>query len=142
MSFQDPDEFAVIVGPPPRSFAVTVVAVVNYTCGVLNLLCGGFCIVFLFLVAPVFEDSGADSGILSVIGSGILGVTMIISLPQLIAGYGVGKRSQWGRTLTIVLGFISAVLAVVVPALLVLHAGYAVTVLVILFNSQYAAEFA
>ena len=164
MSSQNPDTLGalpdpVMADPPPRSGAVTAVAIVNCIFGCLNLVCGGM-FVFGGGVLATFINTAAQqdpniNAADATVAAGVVGglvvvmgvVIMILSLPMLIAGYGVAKRAGWGRILTIILGFMSIVFAVIELVQfnvcgLVFHAGYAIFVLVILFNSRYAAEFA
>ena len=147
-----------ISGPAPPSGAVTAVAIVNFVVGAMNLMCGGALAFGGGVLAAIIgtaaqedpnfsaEEAAAAAGALGGVVV-IIGVVIIIfSLPMFVAGYGVTKRFPWARILTIVLGVISCVFALVDLVQvnlcgLVLHAGYGVFVLVILFNAKYAAEF-
>jgi hypothetical protein len=145
-------------GPAPPSGAVTTVAIMNYVFGGLNLLCGGaiafgggFLASFIGMAAQedpniTGEQAAAAAGILGGVVIIIGVIVMIMALPMIVAGFGVTKRAQWGRILTIVLGIVSGLFALLDLVQfnlcgLVLHAGYAATVLIILFNPQFAAEF-
>lgn len=139
------------VGVPVRSGAVTAVAIVNFVLGGLSLLCGG--IVLLggaALMGLVGKQGGAEEQAAAAALGGIalvIAVVMILlSLPTIIAGIGVINRRNWGRILTIVLGVLAGLLALLDLVTvnifgLVIHAGYCVLVLVILLNQKYAAEF-
>lgn len=167
MSFEEPNAYNSPLSPPskpaanpqaPPSGAVTAVMILNYVFGGLNLICGGLVTVSGGLLATLIgsaaqqdpnvnaEEAAVVGGIVGGVAVAIGVVIIIFALPLLIAGYGVGKRAQWGRTLTIVLGFISAALAVLSvltsnPCGAIFDLAYAITVLVILFNARYAAEF-
>ena len=145
-------------GPAPPSGAVTAVAIVNFVVGAMNLMCGGALAFGGGLLASVIgtaaredpnispEEAAAAAGVVGGVVVAIGVIIIIFSLPMFIAGYGVTKRVQWARILTIVLGVISCLFALVDLVQmnlcgLVLHAGYGVFVLVVLFNAKYAAEF-
>jgi len=114
--------------------------------GTMTLMCGG-CIA---VVAPHFaipEDggdlTGIEGGMIVVFGV----VLIFLSLPVLLAGYGIQRRKQWGRVLTIILATLSGILAIshIVrlnpQAISLVYGGYTVFVLFILLRPKYAAEF-
>jgi hypothetical protein len=63
-----------------------------------------------------------------------------------VAGYGVLKRRQWGRIMTLVLGGLTAILALLsllsLSPTVVVYAGYTAFVYIVLLNRRYGAEFA
>lgn len=147
--------------PPGRSGAVTAVAVVNFVLGVLWLMCGG-CVTFggglvagLGGIIPQMENGanreGAEfaGGVVQVVGGLVfaLGIAYVVfGILVLVAGYGVLNRQSWGRTMTLVLGGLAAVLAILAlmgsdflnaPLLI----AYAVLVFAVLMNDRNAAEF-
>jgi hypothetical protein len=162
-----PDDFG---GPPlTRSGAVTAVAVVNFVLGALNVVCGLFFMVAFNTIAGIIFGAATEaakqqpgvtaeqqkqiqqaSGILSTLGTAagiILGSCgLIFGILYILGGIGVLNRRSWGRILTIILGIFAAIFAVLslisanIPGLIV-EGAYAVFVLIILFNSKYAAEF-
>lgn len=149
----------------PRSGAVTAVAIVNYVLGALYFICGLIFMVAFNAIAGVafgqiqeaatkgdaqaqeaMKNAGGAAGILA--GMGIfVGVCIIIfGIPMLLAGYGVMKRAQWGRILTLILGGFAGVFALLSLfnrswGGVVIYAAYAVLVFVVLLNKQNAAEF-
>ena len=148
----------VMSGPAPPSGAVTAVAIVNFIVGAMNLMCGGAIAFGGGLLATVIgtaaredpnvsaEEAAAAAGILGGVVVVVGVIIIIFSLPMFIAGYGVTKRAEWARILTIVLGVISCVIAVADLVQfnlcgLVIHAGYGAFVLAILFNPKFSAEF-
>lgn len=146
-----------------KSGAVTAVAIVNFVCGGLALLCG--CLVFgggAMFSNPEFKkqldqqmqkqgqamdpqakemlESGKVGGIAMVMG----GVALAVGVAIVVAGIGVLNRRAWGRILTLVLGVIwvlTNIYPLNIPGLVVAGA-YCVFVFIILLNSKYAAEFA
>jgi hypothetical protein len=147
-----------------KSGAVTAVAIVNFILGTLQLLCGlllaiGGGVVASFIKSTVAElpDQDAQQGAAL---AGILGGLIIIfgiafllfGLFVIIAGVGVMQRAQWGRIMTLILGGVAGIFAVlnllsifagnfggIVPVLL--DGGYCGMVFAILLNKQHAAEF-
>jgi hypothetical protein len=144
-----------------RSGAVTAVGIVNLVLGALDILAGiavmvgGAAILGLSGAAAnqegVTEEQRKAMAAVGGMGAGIavaIGVCiMIFGIPLIIAGIGVLKRRNWGRILTIVLGIIAGLLGVL--SLLnhsiagaVIYIAYCILVLVVLFNSKFAKEFA
>jgi uncharacterized membrane protein (DUF2068 family) len=88
----------------------------------------------------------AGGGIVAFV-AGLIGVCfMIFGVPILVAGFGVLGRRQWGRILTIVMGIICILWGALNlftgnVVSLAYNLGYGIFVLVVLFNSKFAAEF-
>lgn len=152
-----------------RSGAVTAVAIVNFILGGLACLCGILTALtgpaFIAFVKTAIEEAqkqgeaipqveqldwvlGLGAGIFLLTGACVL----LSGIPMIIAGFGVAKRRQWGRILTLVSGGLTGLLALVSLVSLVtgncaacggfaINAGYAVFVFVVLLNKTYAAEF-
>jgi hypothetical protein len=143
------------------SGAVTAVGVVNLVLGGLDILAGILVMVggaaFLGLGAGAANQEGlTEEQKKAIAGAGAMGAgliaaigvcIMIFGIPLILAGIGVLKRRNWGRILTIVLGFIAGLFGVL--SLLnhsfvgaVIYIAYCVFVLVVLFSSKFAKEFA
>lgn len=135
-----------------RSTAVTVVAVANFVVAALEVLYG----LHLLLGAGLMGAAGNMPGVPAEFQQATSGLAALIVVFAVLAflmgalmvaaGWGTLNRQPWGRVLTLVLGGLAvlAALGSLAPlnALgLVLHAGYAVLVLVVLLNPAYAAEF-
>jgi hypothetical protein len=152
-------------GYRPRSGAVTAVAIINFVLGGLQIVCG---LIFLLAASWIFgagQEVGRQStdpevrrlasqggGFLASIAGGIAVVILIIAAVMIVAGIGVVNRRQWGRILTLVLGAISGIFALLsllgitanpLQALigLALYGGYTALTYVVLLNSQNAREF-
>jgi len=138
-----------------RSGAVTAVGVINIIVGSLGTL-GGLCVTFGggMLVAMVREgefdgqfeefDELPDWIAAFVVGIGVF--FLLLGGTTIAAGIGVLQRKGWGRILTFVVGGIAGLMAVLSIVNLelcgmLLYGGYAVYVIVVLSQSQYAAEF-
>jgi hypothetical protein len=136
------------------------VAVVNFILAALTFIGAILALVVgaAFLSAIGGEAGAADdpaaqeaAGGLMALGGGMAAIAAIcialIGLVYLLAGIGVMKRAQWGRILTLILGalaFIGAILNIVRGDILsaLISVAYGVFVYAILLNSKYAAEFA
>lgn len=141
---------------PNDQTLLTIVAVANYVMGGMNLICGG-CVALvggslfgmLGMAAEVNGGPDPEARIGFGLASGafiVIGIIIaLLGIPSILAGYGVQKRQQWGRILTIVLGVLAGLGAVLnlisLSPVGLLHGAYAVFVLVILLNSRYAAYF-
>jgi len=151
-------------GPVRRSGAVTAVAVINFVVGGLlmasgpaTMIVGPEVIAQILLsvdtkdmtpenVRQIKEIAANKDGVLTIVAGIFGGCFMAVGLPAIIAGVGVVKRRPWGRILTIVLGSLSILFAVLNLLSLniigvAINVGYTVVVFVILLNSRYAAEF-
>jgi hypothetical protein len=88
----------------------------------------------------------AAGGIMGVIVGALGFCLLLLGIPSIVAGIGVLNRRQWGRILTLVLGALSGLSALVnlgglhVTQALV-PAAYCAFVYIILLNQRYAAEF-
>lgn len=141
---------------PKRSrFALTAVASLNYVMGTISLTCGG-CYTSLFIPEGPPRNPGVTLVGL-VIGLGFI----FLSLPPFLAGFGIQRRKQWGRILSLILGVLGGILAVlfgvlavseflssrppgpfmIVLSISILYGGYTTFVMVILLRPKYAAEF-
>jgi hypothetical protein len=144
--------------------------------GVLNLVFAGLSVIgslaLMFLGAtimgwitgvaadPAFQPGGINNqrAVAQVQGLAAMGTMMfvgmgfcfilLVALPLGLAGYGVLKRQQWGRILTLVLGGIAALFAVLsllnMPrgiAGLIMYGAYAGLTYAILLQPQFAEEF-
>jgi hypothetical protein len=152
--------------PPMQSGAVTAVAVVNFILGILNVVCGVVLFVAANWIIGLFTGAGAQAtqgmspeeaqkaqealGLLGKFGTAagaiLGGCSLVFGLLYIFAGVGVMGRKQYGRILTIILGILSAIVAVVNLISfnligLVVSGGYAVFVLIVMFSGKYAAEF-
>lgn len=72
------------------------------------LLIGLFIFMLLAGIGVVSGDSTAMM-VLSIIGTAVGLVLVILAIPGLVAGYGLLTRKSWGRTLAIVVGILSLI---------------------------------
>jgi hypothetical protein len=152
--------------PTGRSGAVTAVAIVNYIFGALSIVCAVLAVVAGSMIMSLLgqaateaakQPGGPDAaqaqqaaGILSSLGTaaGIVigGCSLVFGILYIFAGVGTMNRRGYGRVLTIILGILNAIAGVLslislnIPGI-VIDGGYAVFVLIVMFNPKYAAEF-
>src|SRR5262249_20409591 len=102
--------------------AVTAVAVLNFLLGGLCLICGVISFIVGALATGVGDAASREpSGRLGGALLTSLGIVLIIlaggyvllGIGGIVAGVGVTNRRQWGRILTLVLGGLAALLALV-----------------------------
>ncbi len=144
----------------PQSGAVTAVAIINFVLGGLTILVGLLAIVLGGTLIGMFtgaaRDAGANAGDAAAMGMGIIVAVAfciwIIGGLYIFAGMGVLHRKQYGRIITLILGALAGLSAIMAltgigrnPAgsimQLLINGGYCVFVYVVLLNSQNAAEF-
>ena len=143
-----------------RSGAVTSVAVVNFVMAGLQLVCGVAMLAMGGLIGAFAAQAGAevDSEAAAAVGIAstvvvVYGIVMLVlSALMIVSGVGVLKLANWARVLTLVLGGIYGVLAILslislcmgqcgAIVGLLLHGGYCTFVYIVLLNRQYANEF-
>jgi len=72
----------------------------------LFLLIGLF--VFFLLVGIGAVSGEAEAmGILTIVGTFVGGLMLVLALPGLVSGYGLLKRRPWGRLLAIIVGILN-----------------------------------
>ena len=67
---------------------------------------GGFIFIFLAGIGLASGDQTA-AAILSIVGSSVGILMVVLAIPELLAGYGLLKGKSWGRILAIVVGILS-----------------------------------
>ena len=84
---------------------VTILSWIYIIFGVLGIL-GGFGLLFVMLGAGALAHDRQALLATGIIGFVIAGVLVVLSLPSLLAGWGLTKRREWARILAIILGVI------------------------------------
>lgn len=83
---------------------VKVLAWLHIVLGILGLLLGCF-VIAIMLSAGLFSGDRTAMGILTIIGTVGVALTMLFSAPGIIAGVGLLQYRSWARVLAIVLAF-------------------------------------
>jgi hypothetical protein len=84
---------------------VTILGWLYILGNIVFLLVGGFVFVLLTSVGAVSGDTEAVA-VLGVVGTFVAGLLTVLALPGMLAGYGLLKRREWGRVLTLVVGLL------------------------------------
>jgi hypothetical protein len=88
---------------------VVVVAWLNIAVNALFLLLGLCTFLFFAGIGAIAASNGHPTAlaVLSIIGTASLVFFAVLTVPWLVAGYGLLHRARWGQILGIVLGFLS-----------------------------------
>ena len=73
----------------------------------LFMLFIGLVVFFILIGAGLLSADGEAMSILAVVGTVVLGIMVVISIPGIIAGWGLLKRKSWARILALVIGVLS-----------------------------------
>lgn len=85
---------------------VTVLGWLHIGLNIFTLFIG--VIVFFTLIgAGLLSADGEAMGVLAIVGTFVLGLLVVISIPGMLAGWGLLKRKEWARILALVIGFLS-----------------------------------
>lgn len=85
---------------------VTALGVIYIASGILGILIGLF--LFWVLVIPgVASGETKAIAVLGTLGGMLGGVIAVLSIPEIIAGYGLLKHKEWARILGLILGVLS-----------------------------------
>ncbi len=84
---------------------ITILGWIQAINGSLMLVVGGFILLLLSGIGFASGDPTALA-ILSVVGTSVGFLMLILALPSLLAGYGLLKGRSWGRPLAIVVGIL------------------------------------
>jgi hypothetical protein len=78
----------------------------NIALGILGLLIAIFTFTILIGVGLISRDNDAMI-VLGIIATLVAGLLVVLSIPGIIAGYGLLRRRMWARYLALVVGFLS-----------------------------------
>lgn len=85
---------------------INVVAALQIGLAILGLVIAALIFTFFHLLGDFVDDNEANL-VLGIIANVIMVVTVIFSLPGILAGYGLFKRKEWARILTLILSVIN-----------------------------------
>ncbi len=83
---------------------VKVLAWLHIVMGILGLLIGCF-VVAIMMSAGLFSGDREAMGILAIIGTFGVALTLLLSAPGIVAGVGLLQYRSWARVLALVLAF-------------------------------------
>jgi hypothetical protein len=87
---------------------VVILGWLHVGAGAIFALMGVFVFTFFTGIGLVADDPEALP-ILAVVGSSVALLLLVLSLPGLLAGYGLLKRRAWARILAVVVGFLQLI---------------------------------
>ncbi len=85
---------------------IKAVGIINIVFGVLGLIVAGF----LFLIiagAGIISGDPEAMTITSIVAVALSSLIAVLSIPELIAGYGILKFKSWGRILGIIIAILN-----------------------------------
>lgn len=85
---------------------VNILGWLHIALNVLTLFAGVLAF-FVMIGAGLLAADAEAMGILTIVGTFVMGTLVVISIPGIIAGWGLLKRKQWARILALVIGFLS-----------------------------------
>lgn len=87
---------------------INVVAALQIGFAVLGLFIAALFFTFFHLLGDFVDDNDANL-VLGIIANVIMVVTVIISIPGILAGIGLFKRKEWARILTLIFSVINLI---------------------------------
>lgn len=87
---------------------INVVAALQIGFAVLGLLIAVLFFTFFHLLGDFIDDQDANL-VLGIIANVIMVVTIIFSIPGILAGIGLFKRKEWARILTLILSVLNLI---------------------------------
>ncbi len=85
---------------------INVVAALQIGMAVLGLFIAGLFFTFFHLLGDFVDDKEANL-VLGIIANVIMVISVIFSIPGIIAAIGLFKRKEWGRILTLILSVLN-----------------------------------
>ncbi len=67
----------------------------------------GVMVFFILIGAGLLSADGEAMSVLAIVGTFVLGILVVVSIPGIITGWGLLKRKSWARVLALVIGFLS-----------------------------------
>lgn len=87
---------------------INVVAALQIGYSILGLIIAGAFFAFFHLLGDFVDDQEANF-VLGIIANVIMLITLIFSLPGILAGIGLFKRKEWARILTLILSVLNLI---------------------------------
>lgn len=85
---------------------INVVAALQIGYSILGLIIAGTLFAVFYLIGDFVDDHEAEF-VLSIIANVIMVISLIVSIPGIIAGIGLFKRKNWARILTLILSVLN-----------------------------------
>lgn len=85
---------------------VTILGWLHLALNIFTLFIGVM-VFFILIGTGLLSGDGEAMSILAIIGTFVLGLLVVVSIPGILAGWGLLKRKPWSRVLALVIGFLS-----------------------------------
>lgn len=85
---------------------INVIAALQIGLAILGLFIAGLIFTFFHLLGDFVDDNEANM-VLGIIANVIMAVSIIFSVPGILAGIGLFKRKEWARILTLIISVIN-----------------------------------
>ncbi|WP_346854792.1 hypothetical protein [uncultured Draconibacterium sp.] len=85
---------------------INVVAALQIGYSILGLIIAGTVFAVFYLIGDFVDDHEAEF-VLSIIANVIMVLSLIVSIPGIIAGIGLFKRKNWARILTLIISVLN-----------------------------------
>lgn len=85
---------------------INVVAALQIGYSVLGIIIAGAFFIFFHLLGNFVDDHDANL-VLGIIANVVMGITLLVSFPGILAGIGLLKRKEWARILTLILSVLN-----------------------------------
>jgi len=84
---------------------INVIAALHIGLSILGIIIGGIVFAILYFVRDISGDPDAEM-VLTIVANVMIVFIVIVSIPGIIAGWGLFKRKEWARILTLILSVI------------------------------------
>jgi hypothetical protein len=85
---------------------ITILGWLYLALNIFTLFIGVF-VFFILIGTGLLSGDGEAMSVLAIVGTFVLGILVVISIPGILAGWGLLKRKSWARVLALVIGFLS-----------------------------------
>jgi len=85
---------------------INVVAALQIGYSILGLIIAGAFFTFFHLIGDIVDDHEAEF-VLGIIANVLMVITIILSIPGILAGIGLFKRKEWARILTLIISVLN-----------------------------------
>lgn len=85
---------------------ITILGWLYLALNIFTLFIGVF-VFFILIGTGLLTGDGEAMSVLAIVGTFVLGILVVISIPGIVAGWGLLKRKSWARVLALVIAFFS-----------------------------------
>ncbi len=85
---------------------INVVAALQIGYSILGIMIAGVLFTVFHLIGDFVDDHQAEF-VLSIIANVLMAITILVSIPGVIAGIGLFKRKEWARILTLIISVLN-----------------------------------